>query len=97
MAKILVVDDEKNIVDIVKYNLQKEGDQVICAYDGEKGLELAFSENPDLILLDIMMPKVDGFEACRRIREKSQVPVIMLTARAEEVDKVLGFELGADD
>ena len=97
MTKILVVDDEKNIVDIVKYNLQKEGFEVISAFDGEKGLELALAECPDLVLLDIMMPRLDGFEVCKRIREKSQVPVIMLTARAEEVDKVLGFELGADD
>ncbi|MCL2351951.1 MAG: response regulator transcription factor [Firmicutes bacterium] len=97
MTKILVVDDEKNIVDIVKYNLQKEGFEAITAYDGERGLELALTENPDLILLDIMMPRLDGFEVCKRVREKSQVPVIMLTARAEEVDKVLGFELGADD
>jgi len=97
MTKILVVDDEKNIVDIVKYNLQKEGFEVLAAYDGEKGLDLALSEGPDLVLLDIMMPKLDGFEVCKRIREKSQVPVIMITARAEEVDTVLGFELGADD
>ena len=95
--KILVVDDEKNIVDIVAFNLKKEGYDVITAFDGEKGLELAFSENPELILLDIMMPKMDGFDVCRKIREKMQTPVIMLTARAEEIDKVLGFELGADD
>ncbi len=96
--KILVVDDEKNIVDIVAFNLKKEGYQVIVAYDGEAGLALAFSENPELILLDIMMPKMDGFEVCRKIRDKKmQTPIIMLTARAEEVDKVLGFELGADD
>ena len=97
MQKILVVDDEKNIADIVVYNLKKEGFETIEAYDGEKGLELAFSANPDLILLDIMMPGLDGFEVCRRVREKSQVPIIMLTARVEEVDKVLGFEQGADD
>lgn len=95
--KILVVDDEKNIVDIVAFNLHKEGYEVVVARDGEKCLEAFEKEQPDLVLLDIMMPKMDGFEACRRIREKSQVPIIMLTARAEEVDKVLGLELGADD
>ncbi|MDR1665138.1 MAG: response regulator transcription factor [Clostridiales bacterium] len=95
--KILVVDDEKNIVDIVSYNLQKEGFEIIEAHDGEEGLRYALEENPELILLDIMMPKMDGFEVCRRIREKSQVPIIMLTARAEEVDKVMGFDIGADD
>ena len=95
--KILVVDDEKNIVDIVTYNLRKEGYQTLEAYDGEEGLRLALEENPDLILLDIMMPKLDGYEVCRRIRAKFQTPIIMLTARAEEVDKVMGFDLGADD
>jgi len=95
--KILVVDDEKNIVDIVAYNLIKEGYEVVVARDGEMGLQAFEKEKPDLVLLDIMMPKMDGFEVCRRIREKSQVPIIMQTARAEEVDKVLGLELGADD
>jgi len=95
--KVLIVDDEKNIVDIVAFNLHKEGYEVLCAYDGQQGLALAQMENPELVLLDIMMPKMDGFEVCRRIRERSQVPIIMLTARAEEVDKVLGLELGADD
>ena len=97
-SKILVVDDEKSIVDIISYNLKKEGYEVITAYDGQQGLRIALTENPDLIMLDIMMPKLDGFEVCRRIREKKlQTPVIMLTARAEEIDKVFGFELGADD
>ena len=95
--KILVVDDEKNIVDILKFNLEKEGYYVLTANDGKKGLETALSEEPELILLDIMMPHLDGFQVCKKIREKSQVPIIMLTARAEEIDKVLGFELGADD
>ena len=95
--KILVVDDEKNIVDLITYNLKKEGYTVIQAHDGKTGLELALSENPELILLDIMMPKLDGFEVCRKIRERSQVPIVMLTARAEEIDKVLGLGLGADD
>ena len=95
--KILVVDDEKSIVDIIAYNLRKEGYETASAHDGEEGLRLAMSNDYALILLDIMMPKRDGFEVCRAIREKSQVPIIMLTARAEEVDKVLGLELGADD
>jgi len=97
MSKILIVDDEKNIVDIIAFNLKKEGHETIEAYDGATGLELALSEDPELILLDIMMPKLDGFEVCQRIREKSHVPIIMLTARVEEVDKVLGFDVGADD
>jgi len=98
VKKILVVDDEKNITDIVAYNLRKEGYEVICAYDGETGFELALSEKPELILLDLMLPKLDGFDVCRKLREKNiQTPIIMLTARAEEVDKVVGFELGADD
>jgi two-component system, OmpR family, response regulator VicR len=95
--KVLVVDDEKNIVDIVKFNLEKEGYDVIVAYDGEEGLGLVATENPELIILDIMMPKLDGFEVCKKIRETVQTPIIMMTARAEETDKVLGFELGADD
>ncbi|MBO5743493.1 MAG: response regulator, partial [Clostridia bacterium] len=95
--RILVVDDEKPIVDILKINLEKNGYKVICAYDGEMAVEKAFSEEPDLILLDVMLPKTDGFSVCKKIREKSSVPIIMLTAREEEVDKVLGLELGADD
>ncbi len=97
MAKVLVVDDESSIVNIISYNLKKEGYDVIAAEDGEAGLELALSEDPDLVLLDIMMPKMDGYEVCRKIREKSNVPIIMLTARADEVDKVIGLEMGADD
>lgn len=97
MAKVLVVDDESSIVNIISYNLKKEGYDVITAEDGEAGLELALNENPDLILLDIMMPKMDGYEVCRKLREKSNVPIIMLTARADEVDKVIGLEMGADD
>ena len=95
--KILIVDDEKNIADIIAFNLKKEGYQVIKAGDGEEGVKMALEENPDLILLDIMMPKMDGYEACKKIREKKNTPIIMLTARAEELDKVLGLELGADD
>ncbi len=97
MSKILVVDDEKNIVDIIKYNLKKEGYDVITASDGEDAIKFNEEYKPDLILLDIMMPKLDGYAACRKIREKYDTPIIMLTARAEEVDKVLGLELGADD
>lgn len=95
--KILVIDDEKAIADIIKFNLKKEGYDVITANDGEEGITRVFTENPDLILLDIMMPKVDGYEVCKKVREKISTPIIMLTARAEEVDKVLGLELGADD
>lgn len=94
---VLVIDDEQPIVEILKFNLTKEGYAVLEAYDGATGLELALTQNPDLILLDVMLPKMDGFEVCRKIREKSLVPIIMLTAREEEVDKVLGLELGADD
>ena len=94
---VLVIDDEQPIVEILKFNLTKEGYNVLEAYDGAAGLSLALEENPDLILLDVMLPKMDGFEVCRKIREKSSVPIIMLTAREEEVDKVLGLELGADD
>ncbi len=98
MAKILVVDDEKNIVDILSFNLRKEGYTVVTAYDGEKAVEAAETEKPDLILLDVMLPIADGFEVCRKIRESDYItPIIMLTAREEETDKVLGLELGADD
>jgi len=95
--KILVVDDEKPIVDILKYNLTREGYNVLEAYDGEQAIEIAFKENPDLILLDIMLPKQDGFSVCKKVREKMACPIIMLTAKGEEVDKILGLELGADD
>lgn len=94
---VLIVEDEQAIIDILKFNFTKEGYRVLEAMDGEKGLNLALSENPDLILLDVMLPKMDGFEVCKKVREKSSVPIIMLTAREEEVDKVLGLELGADD
>lgn len=94
---VLIVDDEKPIVDILKYNLKKEGYEILEAFDGEFGLRLALNKNPDLVLLDVMLPKMDGFTVCKKIREKSEVPILMLTAREEEVDKVLGLELGADD
>lgn len=94
---VLIVDDEKNIVNIIAFNLKKEGYDVLTAGDGEEAVAIANEKNPDLILLDIMMPKMDGYEACRKIREKHNMPIIMLTARAEELDKVLGLEMGADD
>ena len=97
MKKILVVDDEKPISDIVKFSLTKEGFEVITAFDGEEGL-VAFNEkNPDLVILDLMLPKIDGLEVCREIRKTSNVPIIMVTAKDSEIDKVLGLELGADD
>ena len=95
--KILVVDDEKNIVSIIAFNLKKEGYDVITAENGKEALEKVAVEAPDLILLDVMMPIMDGYETCKKVREKWNTPIIMLTARAEEVDKVLGLELGADD
>ena len=94
---VLVVDDEQNIVNIIAFNLKKEGYEVLTAGDGEEAVEIVEKHQPDLILLDIMMPKMDGYEACRKIREKYNIPIIMLTARAEELDKVLGLEMGADD
>jgi two-component system response regulator VicR len=95
--KVLIIEDEKNISDIVKLNLTKEGFNVDTAFDGQEGLDRALGTDPDLVLLDVMLPSIDGFEVCRKVREKSAVPIIMLTAKEEEVDKVLGLELGADD
>ena len=96
--KVLIVDDERSIVDILKYNLEKDGMKVVSAYDGAEGLRLARSEDPDVILLDVMLPEMDGFEVCRTLRaEGNNVPIIMITAREEETDKVFGLELGADD
>ena len=95
---ILIVEDEKNIVDILNFNLVKEGYTTLEAYDGQAGLQLALEQDPDLILLDLMLPKMDGFQVCKTLREQGRTtPVIMLTAREEETDKVLGLELGADD
>lgn len=95
---VLIVEDEKNIVDILRFNLQRAGYRTVEAYDGEDGLNKARSENPDLILLDVMLPKMIGFDVCRTLREEgNNVPVIILTAREEESDKVLGLEIGADD
>ena len=97
MAKILVVDHEQIIVKGIKFNLEREGHQVEAGYDGEQAVEMVRSGSFDLVLLDLMMPKIDGLQACLRIREFSNVPIIMLTARGEDTDKILGFEYGADD
>ena len=95
--KILVVDDEKTLVKGMKFNLENEGYEVECAYDGAAALELAREGRFDLIILDVMMPEMDGLEACMKIREFSNVPIIMLTAKSEDADKLMGFECGADD
>ena len=95
--KILVVDDEKLLVKGLKFNLEQEGYQVMTAFDGEEAVRLAHDESIDIILLDLMLPKIDGFTACRTIRTFSNVPIIMLTAKSEDVDKILGLEYGADD
>lgn len=94
---VLVVDDEKTLVKALSFNLEKEGFRVEQAYDGEEALKKVFEIKPDIVVLDLMLPEVDGFEVCRRIRKKLEVPIIMLTARSEDIDKVLGLELGADD
>ena len=96
--KILIVDDEPSIQDLLVFNLEKEGYKTIIASDGEEGVSLALSQNPDLILLDVMLPKADGLTVCKRIRQTmSKVPIIMLSAKGEEIDKILGLEIGADD
>ena len=96
--KVLIVDDERSIVDILRYNLEKNDMTAVCAYDGAEGLRLARECDPDVILLDVMLPEMDGFEVCRTLRaEGNNVPIIMITAREEETDKVFGLELGADD
>ena len=97
MKKILVVDDEKPISDIVKFNLEKEGYEVVVAYDGEEALEQVEAHNPDLLILDLMLPKKDGLEVCREVRKTHDMPIIMVTAKDQEIDKVLGLEMGADD
>ncbi|MCW3051172.1 MAG: two component transcriptional regulator [Chthonomonadales bacterium] len=95
--KVLVVDDENPIVEAVAYNLRKEGFQALTASDAEQCLDIARSERPDLIILDVMLPSASGFDVCRMLRKQNDVPIIMLTARAEETDRVVGLELGADD
>ncbi len=97
MKKILVVDDEKPISDIIKFNLEKEGYEVVTAFDGEEALEKVEAEQPALIVLDVMLPKIDGLEVVREVRKTHDMPIIMVTAKETEIDKVLGLELGADD
>ncbi len=97
MEKILIVDDDKNISELLRLYLVKEGYETILAFDGEEALAVFGEERPDLVLLDVMMPKLDGWQVCREIRRSSSVPVIMLTAKGETFDKVVGFDLGADD
>ena len=97
MTKILIVDDEAPIIDVLSYNLKQAHYQVVVAWDGEQALALARREQPDLIILDLMLPKLDGIEVCRALRRECDVPIIMLTARDEEIDRVLGLEMGADD
>ncbi len=94
---ILIVDDEQHIVDILVYNLEKEGYNTLQANDGQTAVDIALDKKPDLILLDIMLPKMDGLAVCKRIRQTLNVPILMLTAKDEEIDKILGLELGADD
>jgi DNA-binding response OmpR family regulator len=96
-AKILIVDDEPPIIDVLRYNLIQSGYSVLVAWDGEQALVLARGENPDLVILDLMLPKIDGIEVCKMLRQESNIPIIMLTAKDEEIDRVLGLELGADD
>ena len=96
--KILAVDDESSILDLLKFNIEKEGFTFVSASDGEEGLQNVISETPDLVLLDVMLPKIDGLTVCRKIRQEGiNIPVIMLSARSEEIDKILGLEIGADD
>ena len=95
--KVLVVDDEKLIVKGIRFSLEQDGMEVDCAYDGEEALEKAKASNYDMVLLDIMLPKMDGFEVCQAIREFSDMPITMLTAKGDDMDKILGLEYGADD
>jgi DNA-binding response OmpR family regulator len=95
--KILIVEDDRNLLDTLKYNLRKEGHEVVTAVDGAEALDVARREKPDLIILDIMLPKLSGFEVCRILRKETTTPILMLTAKDEEVDKIVGLEIGADD
>jgi two-component system OmpR family response regulator len=97
MAKILIVEDDRNLLDTLKYNLRKEGYNAVAAVDGAEALDVARREKPDLIILDIMLPKLSGFEVCRILRKEMTIPILMLTAKTEEVDKIVGLEIGADD
>jgi len=96
-AKILIVEDDRNLLDTIKYNLHKEGYEVVTADDGAKAIEIARTEKPDLIILDVMLPEVSGLEVCRILRKETTTPILMLTARVEETDKIVGLEIGADD
>lgn len=95
--KILIIEDEPHIADAIAYNLKKEGYEAVIASDGENGIEKIQREEPDLVILDLMLPGIDGMEVCRRVRKRSQIPIIMLTAKEAEIDRVLGLEMGADD
>lgn len=95
--KVLVVDDEKTLVKALTFNLEKEGYEVVAAYDGEEALKQIESNDPDIVILDLMLPGLDGFEVCRRVRKNLDIPIIMLTAKGDDIDKILGLELGADD
>jgi two-component system OmpR family response regulator len=97
IAKILIVEDDQNLLTALKYNLNKEGYRIVAAVDGAQALEIARSEKPELIVLDVMLPKLSGFEVCRILRKEMTVPILMLTAKTEEVDKIVGLEIGADD
>ena len=97
MKKILVVDDEKPISDIIKFNMAKEGYEVLTAFDGKEALAVFEAENPDILILDLMLPEIDGLEVARTIRKTSNVPIIVLSAKDTEFDKVIGLEIGADD
>lgn len=97
VKKVLVVDDERVLAETIGYNLRREGYAAVAAYDGQEALHAARREKPDAIILDVMLPKMDGFEVCRALRRETTVPILMLTAREDEIDKVLGLELGADD
>ena len=97
MAKILVVEDDTTLLEMLKYNLMRQEYEVLTAQDGRTGLQLARKDNPDLIILDLMLPMMDGFEVCRILRKEMSVPLLMLTARTEEIDKIVGLEMGADD
>src|SRR4030043_146976 len=95
--KVLIVEDDANLLETLKYNLRKEGYDVVTANNGEQAIEIAWKEKPDLIILDIMLPKMNGFEVCRILRKEMTVPILMLTAKADETDKIVGLEIGADD
>ena len=96
-SKILIVEDDQTLLDVLTYNITKEGHHVVTAMDGAKAIEIARQQQPDLVILDIMLPKVDGLEVCRILRREATVPILMLTAKTEEIDKVVGLEVGADD